>query len=64
MKFKPEEYKLKDVSMEPFIDVEEIEVVYLNVNDAKEFILDESRAKTPGIMYAMMWWFSMKQERL
>jgi UDP-sugar diphosphatase len=46
------------------IDVEEIEVVYLDVNDAKEFILDESRAKTPGIMYAMMWWFSIKQERL
>jgi len=46
------------------IDVEEIEVVYLDVNEAKVFILDESRAKTPGIMYAMMWWFSTKQELL
>lgn len=42
------------------LDVEEIEVVYLDVADAKEFILDESKSKTPGIMYAMMWWFSEK----
>jgi len=42
------------------IDVEEIEVVYLDVNEAKKFILDESRSKTPGIMYAMMWWFESK----
>ena len=40
------------------IDAEEIEVIYLKISDAKEFILDESKAKTPGIMYAMMWWFS------
>jgi len=42
------------------IHVEDIEVVYLNVDDAQDFILDESRAKTPGIMYAMMWWFKQK----
>jgi len=42
------------------IDVEEIEVVYLDVSEAKKFILDESRSKTPGIMYAMMWWFESK----
>jgi len=39
------------------VHVEDIEVVYLDVNDAKTFILDESKSKTPGIMYAMMWWF-------
>ncbi len=39
------------------IDVEEIEVIYLDISEAKTFILDESHAKTPGIMYAMMWWF-------
>ncbi len=39
------------------IHVEEIEVIYLDVDEAKAFILDESKSKTPGIMYAMMWWF-------
>lgn len=42
------------------IHVEDIEVVYLDVHDAKTFILDESKSKTPGIMYAMMWWFESK----
>ena len=46
------------------VDVEDIEVIYLEVTKAKEFILDESRAKTPGIMYAMMWWFSTKSQLL
>lgn len=36
---------------------EDIEVVYLHVNDAKAFIYDESIAKTPGLMFAFMWWF-------
>jgi len=39
------------------IDVENIEVVYLKVSEAKKFIFDESKAKTPGVMYAFMWWF-------
>ncbi len=39
------------------IHVEDIEVVYLPVSEAKHFITDESKAKTPGIMYALMWWF-------
>lgn len=42
------------------VHVEDIEVVYLDVDKAKAFILDESKAKTPGIMYAMMWWFHTK----
>jgi len=42
------------------IEVEEIEVIYLDVKEAKAFIFDESKAKTPGIMYAMMWWFDKR----
>jgi UDP-sugar diphosphatase len=40
------------------IDVEAIEVVYLPVSEAKNFIYDEDKAKTPGIMFAMSWWLS------
>lgn len=43
------------------IHVEDIEVVYLDVQEAKRFILDETKSKTPGIMYAMMWWFDRQQ---
>lgn len=43
------------------IHVEDIEVVYLCANEAKAFILDEEKSKTPGIMYAFMWWFDNKQ---
>jgi len=39
------------------VDHEDIEVVYLPLNDAKAFIYDESIAKTPGLMFAFMWWF-------
>ncbi len=44
------------------IHVEDIEVVYLDVEDAKVFIFDERKSKTPGIMFAMMWWFDHKSE--
>jgi len=39
------------------IHVEDIEVVYLDVKAAKKFVLDELKSKTPGLMFAMMWWF-------
>lgn len=42
------------------IDTEDIEVVYLPCGEAKTFILDEEKSKTPGIMYALMWWFAQK----
>lgn len=42
------------------IHVEDIEVIYLDVNNIETFIFDESKAKTPGIMYAMMWWLKNK----
>jgi len=38
------------------VDVEEIEVVYLPAAEAMEFVFDESKAKTPGIMFALSWW--------
>ena len=42
------------------IDNEQIEVIYLPVNKAKSFIYDENVAKTPGIMFAFMWYFEKK----
>jgi UDP-sugar diphosphatase len=36
---------------------EEIELEYLNLGDANEFIFDESKAKTPGLMFAFYWFF-------
>jgi len=45
------------------IHVEDIEVIYLDVKEAKQFVLDESKSKTPGLMFAMMWWFD-KQDSL
>jgi len=39
------------------IDQEQIEVIYLPTNKAREFLFNESTAKTPGLMFAFMWWF-------
>ncbi len=39
------------------VDDEQIEVIFLAVSEAKAFIYDESIAKTPGLMFAFMWWF-------
>ena len=39
------------------IDTELIEVLTLPVSKAKAFIYDETIAKTPGLMFAFMWWF-------
>lgn len=39
------------------IDDEQIEVVHLPVKEAKALIYDEKTAKTPGLMFAFMWWF-------
>ncbi len=40
------------------IDDEQIEVIYLATQDAEAFIYDEAVAKTPGLMFAFMWWFN------
>ena len=39
------------------IEAEKIEVITLPVKDAKVWIYDESVAKTPGLLFAFMWWF-------
>jgi len=39
------------------IDEEDIEVVYIPIKDAQEFLKDSSYAKTPALMYAFMWYF-------
>jgi len=38
------------------IDTELIEVIELPVSEAKAFIYDEAIAKTPGLMFAFLWW--------
>jgi UDP-sugar diphosphatase len=38
------------------VDHEQIEVIYLPVDQAKNLLYDESIAKTPGLMFAFMWW--------
>jgi UDP-sugar diphosphatase len=43
------------------IDDEQIEVIYLSVDEAKTFMYDESVAKTSGLMFAFMWWFAKRK---
>jgi len=40
------------------IDDEDIEVIYLSIKEAKEFMFDETKVKTPGLMFAFEWWFN------
>ncbi|KIM11074.1 MAG: NUDIX hydrolase [Sulfuricurvum sp. PC08-66] len=37
------------------VDIEAIEVVELFVDDAHDFIFDETKVKTPGLMFAFEW---------
>ncbi|RXK08107.1 NUDIX domain-containing protein [Halarcobacter bivalviorum] len=34
---------------------EQIELMYLPIEEYKEFMYDETKAKTPGLMFAFMW---------
>jgi UDP-sugar diphosphatase len=43
------------------VDVEVIEVIEIPLQEAKKFILDESKAKTPGLMFAFEWFFREKE---
>ena len=43
------------------VDHEQIEVLYLPIDEAKKLIYDESIAKTPGLMFAFMWWLEKKE---
>ncbi len=42
------------------IDQEQIEVIELPTAEATTFIYDESVAKTPGLMFAFLWWQKRK----
>ncbi len=42
------------------LEDEEIEVIYLRVNEAKKFMFDESYQKTPGMLMAFYWFFDNK----
>jgi len=42
------------------VDDEQIEVVYLPLCEAKALIYNEEIAKTPGLMFAFMWYFDKK----
>lgn len=39
------------------IEHEEIEVLKLPLSKAKEFVFDETKPKTPGLMFAFYWFF-------
>jgi len=36
---------------------EQIELEYLSIEDSKGFIFDESKAKTPGLMFSFFWFY-------
>ncbi len=42
------------------IESEEIIVEYLPLQDAKAFMYDETKAKTPGLLFAFEWFFGEK----
>jgi len=42
------------------IDQEQIEVIELPTEEADAFIYDENVAKTPGLMFAFLWWKERK----
>lgn len=42
------------------INDEEIELMYLPLDEVDEFIFDESKAKTPGLMFSFYWFLKNK----
>jgi UDP-sugar diphosphatase len=43
------------------INDEQIELMYLPIDDYKEFMFDESKAKTPGLMFSFMWFMENRE---
>lgn len=43
------------------INDEQIETMFLPINECDEFIFDESKAKTPGLMFGFYWFFKNKE---
>lgn len=46
------------------IESEFIEPIFIPLAEAKKFILDESKPKTPGLMFSFMWFFEHQNELL
>ena len=46
------------------LDDEEIEVIYIPLEEAKKFIFDETYQKTTGVMLSVYWFFDKKQHLL
>ena len=44
------------------INDEQIETFFLPIKDCEEFIFDESKAKTPGLMFAFYWFLKNMKE--
>ena len=40
---------------------EQIETMYLPIDEYKEFIYDENKAKTPGLMFSFYWFLKNKR---
>ncbi|WP_294965708.1 NUDIX hydrolase [Sulfurimonas sp.] len=45
------------------LEEENIEVLYIPLSKAKEFMFDESYQKTPGLMMGFYWFFENKSEK-
>jgi len=46
------------------LEDEAIELVFVPVNEAKEFMFDESKPKRPGLMFAFCWFFDKMKDLL
>ena len=44
------------------INDEQIELYFLNVDDIDNFIFDETKAKTPGLIFSLYWFLKNKKE--
>ncbi len=45
------------------INDEEIDLMFLPVSQIEEFIFDESKAKTPGLMFSFYWFMEKKRSK-
>ncbi len=46
------------------IDNEKIEVIHLSLQEMEDFMYDETKVKTPGLLYAFEWWRNQAIESL
>jgi len=42
------------------IDDEQIKVIYLPIKEAKRFMYDKTKVKTPGLLFSFLWYFQSK----